>query len=154
MFVHDFVHVDRPPREVKAEVLANHGRWLEPLASMRDQELHMRVGPAGVPAMHPLLGRDVVVTLGEPCEVRGAVVAPIRWAATRGRRLFPALDAELEIRALGPARTRISLSGRYDVPLGRVGEALDDLVLHGLAEDTLRQFLRRLARALEAGGAG
>ena len=150
MFVHDFVHVDRRPDEVRAEVLADHGRWLRPLAAVRGGESHMRVGPAGVPPTQPLLGKEVRVELGEPRAVGEAVVVPMRWEATGAKGLFPTLDADLEIDSLGPARTRVSLSGRYDVPFGVAGRAVDNLLLHGLAEETLRAFLHRLAAALEA----
>jgi len=150
MFVHDFVHVDRRPDEVKAEVLADHGRWLRPLAWERGRELRTRVGPMGVPPAHPLLGKDVRVELGEPREAGEALVVPMRWKATGVIGLFPTLDADLAIDPLGMARTRLSLSGSYEVPFGVVGRTVDDLLLHGLAEETLRAFLHRLANALEA----
>jgi hypothetical protein len=150
MFVHDFVHVDRPPDEVKAEVLADRGRWLRPLAARSGDELQLRVGPIGVPPDKPLIGKQVRVELGEPTGVGDALVVPIRWEATGAPRLFPTLDADLEFAGLGPDRTRISLSGRYEVPFSGVGRTVDDLFLHGLAEETLRGFLQRLAKALEA----
>ena len=149
MFVHDFVHIARPPDEVKAEVLTDHGRWLRPLATRSGDELQLRVGPAGVPADNPLIGKQVRVELGEPRGVGEAVVVPMRWEATGAPGLFPTLDADLEFGGLGPERTRISLSGRYEVPFGGVGRTVDDLLLHGLAEETMREFLKRLAKALE-----
>lgn len=150
MFIHDFVHVDRPADEVKAEVLADGGRWLRPLATVVDDDVHMRVGPAGVPPTHPLLGKQVHVELGVPRAMADALVVPMHWEATGAPELFPALDADLEIGGLGPGRTRIGLTGHYRVPFGVVGRTVDDLVLHGLAEDTVRDFLTRLAHALEA----
>jgi hypothetical protein len=149
MFIHDFVHLDRRPDEVKTEVLADHGRWLRPLATT-PEELQLRIGPTGVPPNNPLIGKRVRVELGEPRVMGDAVVVPMRWEATGAPGLFPTLDADLEFAALGPDRTRISLSGRYEVPFGGVGRTVDDLFLHGVAEETLRGFLQRLAKALEA----
>jgi hypothetical protein len=149
MFVHDFVHIGRRLQEVKAEVLADHGRWLRPLATTNGDELRLRVGPTGIPTDHPLIGKQIRVEVGEPREVVDAVVVPMRWEATGVSGLFPTLEADLEFGALGPERTRISLSGRYEVPFGRVGRTVDDLLLHGLAEETVREFLKRLAKALE-----
>jgi hypothetical protein len=50
---------------------------------------------------------------------------------------------------MGREWTRIDLSGQYKVPLGLIGRAVNDGFLHGLAEETLRAFLHRLARTLE-----
>ena len=149
MFVHDFVHIDRPPDAVKAAVLADRGRWLRPLATGGGDDQRLRVGPPGLPRDRPLLGKQVRVELGEPHVKGDHVVVPIRWEATGAPHLFPTLDAHLEITPLGTNATRIGLSGHYDAPLGAIGRTIDDLFLHALAEDTLRQFLQRLGRALE-----
>ena len=149
MFVHDFVHIERKPQDVKAAVLAERGRWLLPLCTTLGGDLRVQVGPASAGTARQRFGKDVHVELGEPVEYGDTVVVPMRWEATGPSRLFPTLDANLEITSLGMDRTRIGLSGHYRVPLGAVGRKADDWLLHGLAEDTLRAFLQRVRIVLE-----
>jgi uncharacterized membrane protein len=60
------------------------------------------------------------------------------------------LDAELEFASLGDELTQVSLSGRYQPPLGLVGRTIDKALLSRVAEATIKDFVDRLARALEA----
>jgi hypothetical protein len=100
-------------------------------------------GPAG------LFSREVRVSVGT-CHGRGgSLVVPMEWEAIHFSRLFPMLSGDLELAPLGPHSCRIILSASYAVPLGEVGRRLDRLVLHGVAESTVRSFLQRLALALE-----
>jgi hypothetical protein len=148
MFVHDFVHVVRPARDVTDAVLANQGAWLTSLGSVRGDELVIRVGPPG-PRSRSTIGKEVRVELGAPVASDDRVIVPMHWEATGMPRLFPTLDALLEITPLGADRTRIGVSGHYTVPFGALGRRADDWLLHGLAEETIRGFLGRLVQALE-----
>jgi uncharacterized membrane protein len=71
------------------------------------------------------------------------------WKATSAEHLFPALDADLEVAALGPSRTQLSISARYRPPGGPVGRALDRALLHRVAEATVKDFLDRVGEALQ-----
>jgi len=63
------------------------------------------------------------------------------WRATGAERLFPHLEADLEVAALGPSRTQLSISARYRPPMGAMGRALDRALLHRVAEATIKDFL-------------
>lgn len=80
----------------------------------------------------------------------GKTWIPIAWRATGPTGLFPVLDAELEFASLGTALTQLSLSGRYQPPLGLLGKTVDRALLSRVAEATIKDFLDRLARAIEA----
>ena len=85
-----------------------------------------------------------------PAYQRGAVtVVPFRWIATGPiGGTFPALDANLEMTAMD-GHTKLEIVGSYRPPLGKVGEAIDRLVLHSVARSTIRSFLGQLAQVAE-----
>src|SRR5664280_3824566 len=79
---------------------------------------------------------------------RQGFVMPLRWSATGPTELFPVMEADLEIAPLGASESQLRLSGSYDPPLGPVGRQLDRLLLHQLAEATVRALLSQLVAAL------
>lgn len=83
-----------------------------------------------------------------PAYQRGAVtVVPLRWVATGPiGGAFPVLDANLELTA-AESQTTITIIGSYRPPLGKVGQAVDRLLLHTVARTTIRSFLGQLAEA-------
>ena len=70
------------------------------------------------------------------------------WRATGSQGIFPVLSADLEVAALSPQITHLTLRGSYEPPLGAVGQRLDRLLMHRVAEATIRSFMRRLAESL------
>ena len=46
------------------------------------------------------------------------------WKATGAQRLFPLLEADLEVAGLGATRTQLSISARYRPPMGPLGRVL------------------------------
>jgi hypothetical protein len=46
--------------------------------------------------------------------------------------------------------TQLTIHGRYEPPLGAVGRRLDRLLMHRIAEATIRAFLVRLVSTLAA----
>jgi hypothetical protein len=70
--------------------------------------------------------------------------------------LLPRLDANLELGSLGEDRTQLAISARYRPPLGVVGRAVDRVLLHRVAEATLKDFLDQVGQAIvlsQSGGA-
>lgn len=150
MFVYDFIQVERPFEKVCDVVLRNHGRWLDASAASAYREgerLRLRVGPHGV---ENLVGKEVVVEVGTPRQSGSTLVVPMRWRATHVPALFPELDGELTIAPIHAGGTHLTLRGNYDPPLGWVGEQLDRLVFHRIAEATVRSFLKNVVAAIES----
>ena len=83
----------------------------------------------------------------EPIEFPSRLLLPIEWRPASAQSLFPTLDADIEIAPLG-GRTHLSITARYDPPLGTVGRALDRALLHRVAEATIKDFLDRAAEEL------
>ncbi len=94
--------------------------------------------------------KKVLLTTGIPYARGDSVIVPLFWRATGTSSLFPALEGDLEIAPVGSAVTQISLNATYRPPLGAVGRGADKLLLHRIAEATVREFLAHLAGSLEA----
>lgn len=106
------------------------------------EALLIRAGAGGL--------RKRLAVLSLPAYRRDAtLVIPIRWEATGALGdLFPTLDANIEIDSVDATKTRLTLVGSYEPPLGRFGERLDNLLLHQVARATARSFLNRLERVV------
>jgi hypothetical protein len=98
----------------------------------------------------PMLGKTVTVHVGQPIARGEVTVVPLTWQATNAPGLFPVLSADLEVAALGEDLTQLTLQGRYDPPLGAVGQRIDRLLMHRVAEASVRSFLGHLAERLSA----
>lgn len=104
-----------------------------------------RVGPLGDAAG---VSKAVRVETLEARSIVDGVRIPFRWVATgRSGRLFPTLDANLDITVLDEQRSTLSINASYTPPFGAAGAGLDRLVLHRAARATMRALLRGLAEA-------
>lgn len=121
----------------------------------------MPVGPRG--SQGP--AKDVLVQLLPGRNLANGVVVPLRWeVADLTERLFPALDANLELFPVSDNTSRLSIIGRYDPPLGLFGAVIDRAAMSKVASATMAGLLREVAVQLgrwaddlggcnEAGGA-
>jgi Rrf2 family transcriptional regulator, iron-sulfur cluster assembly transcription factor len=147
--VSDVIQIERPIAEVVRR-LDSGGNWLAPhleAARADGEELIVRVGPGG-PGW---FNKTVSVHLGDALEGDGVTVIPLTWEATGPSGLFPRLEGQLRVREVDAQRTEVNFTGHYHPPLGRAGQALDDVVLARVARGTIRSLLRRVADALEEG---
>jgi hypothetical protein len=94
--------------------------------------------------------KEVEIEIGKPYVIPAKTMLPITWRATAAERVFPQLEADIEIAALGASRTQLSISARYRPPLGPVGRVLDKALLHRVAEATVKDFLDRVGERLAA----
>lgn len=95
--------------------------------------------------------RQVSVDIGEPDVTSGPfpiIRIPVRWQSVEHPQLFPIMDGQLEAYPITPDRTQMSFAGRYQPPLGVVGDALDAAFLHRVAEESVQRFLRSFAQRL------
>jgi hypothetical protein len=107
-----------------------------------------KVGPPGA---WPDLSKLVMIHVGEASVRDDEARLPLRWEATGpGSMLFPALDADLIVMPDGDDATVLTLTGVYRPPLRRLGAVLDHAVLNRVASATIRDFVSRVARAIEA----
>lgn len=149
MFVQDFTVIQRPCSDVWRAVVSDPSGILGDSTAEASEEvasLRARVGPSGTP---DLLQRTVELSVG-PVRHRGDVtLVAFSWESDGLLgALFPHFDADLEVAPFGADATELSVRGRYDPPGGRVGRNLDRMVLHRLAESTVRAFLGSLSSRL------
>lgn len=104
-----------------------------------------RIGPRA-----PAMSRLAEIRLHSLAGDDGRAGLALRWEARGpGGRLFPVLDADLTLTPAGGNTALLTLAGAYRPPLGSLGAELDRLLLHRVAEATIRNFLERVATALE-----
>jgi hypothetical protein len=153
MFVTDETVVAAEPRLLWARLtsLAETGELgRASAAAYRHGRAHLRVGPLGD---RPGLSKLVTVRFLAPIEHAGTPTLPLRWEATGpAGELFPVLDANLIAVPEGPEKTRLTLTGAYRPPLGRLGATLDNAVLNRVAHATVRALLSSLADVLTTDG--
>jgi hypothetical protein len=94
------------------------------------------------------VAKAVHMDIGAPVRAEGETFVPLTWEATGTPGLFPRMEAELVVSALGPEITHIGFRGSYRPPLGRLGRVLDRALLHRVAELTVKGFVDRLAAAV------
>jgi hypothetical protein len=105
----------------------------------------MPVGPRG--ARGP--STQVMVKLLPSRYVGEGLVVPLRWEVTGpAGALFPALDANLELRAVNPLMSQFLVIGRYEPPLGRLGARMDRAGMSKVASATMTALLRELEAQL------
>lgn len=150
MFIRYFLDLPMPFETLETALLAEPETWLPGLArdaESRGERLLAEVGFA-VDDAHRL-DKRVEIALGEPLRIPTKTILPMTWRATGVEGLFPSLEADLEVASLGPSRTQLSISARYRPPMGALGRALDRALLHRVAEATAKDFLDRVAEAVQ-----
>lgn len=117
------------------------------LDSARDEgeRLEAKVAPAGWPAV---LAKTVAVRPGPVRAYGGGVLVAFSWEVQSGESLLPRLEADLEVAPFGTDQTVLALRGCYEPPAGRLGRLADQLLLHRLAESTVRAFLEAVCAGL------
>ena len=105
-----------------------------------------RVGPfEAVPG----LSRLVAVRFSDMTIHEDFASVAIRWEAPGpGGALFPALDADITLSPAGDDATKLMVAGVYRPPLGVLGAGLDRVILHRIAESTIRIFAQDIAAAM------
>ena len=102
------------------------------------------------------MGVDVNIELREVFDERSvALNSPVTrvrlgWKAARAASLFPQLEGTLSAWPLSANETQIELDGTYTPPLGMVGQALDALVFHRMAEAVVHRFLEDIVEQLRS----
>lgn len=148
MFVRDEVPLDVGFEEARGR-LARLGSWF-----LRASDDVYREGIAGQARIGPLgpapgISRLAEVRLQTLAADEDRAGLALRWEVRGpGGRLFPVLDADLTLAPAEEDSASLTLAGAYRPPLDGLGAQLDRLILHRVAEATIRNFLKRVATAL------
>jgi hypothetical protein len=139
-----------PRAALEKALLSAPDSLIPSIASFADDRGQHLLAEVGFPVEGHRVSKNVEIDVGTPVANAGKTWIPIAWRATGPTGLFPVLDADLEFASLGPELTQLALSGRYQPPLGLLGRTIDKALLSRVAEATIKDFVDRLARAIEA----
>ena len=151
MFIYYVVHVNRPYREVESS-LVNQLHSLGPFADAAYREGEELRDKVSVRLDNPSVAKTVQLLSGIPIRGDQQTTIPFAWEATGTPGLFPKLDADLVVSAVGPDLSQIAMRGTYAPPLGPLGRALDRAVLHRVAEASVKSFVDRVAHMVGGDG--
>ena len=154
MFLRSYVELNLPRSVVETALLSAPADWLPLLASSAEERGNRLLVEVGFPVNGRQVGKQVEIDLGLPVRTEARTWLPITWRATRAGGIFPILEGELEVAALGCHLTQVGLSARYKPPFGLLGESLNRALLHRVAEATVRDFIERVSSALGQQQAG
>ena len=107
-------------------------------------ELHVDVGGIGVKT-------DIKISIQNIEEkVKDALPAPstrllLEWEAATLPGMFPLMKAELSIYPLTATETQLDFLGFYEPPFGAVGQAVNAIVGHRIAEASVHRFVNDVA---------
>lgn len=147
MFVHYYTHVPVSMSTVEAriEVIRAHLEDWADVAYRDGEELYASVGPASGG-----FAKKVRLDIGVAEIRKSGVVYPMSWTAVGAKGLFPRLTADLIVSHVGRERTKLSLQGTYEPPLGPIGRAIDRTLLKNVAESTVQDWVDRVALAVSS----
>lgn len=143
MYIQHSVHVNHSVEECAAALKNGPRTWFPRLSDDHAAAVGLKV--AGVS-----LRKRVTVDLGEPVSEGDWTNVPITWKATFPERLFPVLVGKIELAPVEQSTTRLTISGMYEPPLGRLGVLLDEAVMHNVAEATIKEITESIAKLLDS----
>jgi hypothetical protein len=150
IFIRYYVELPYPRAALEKALLSAPASLIPSIATFADDRGQHLLAEVGFGADGHRVSKHVEIDVGAPVANAGKTWIPIAWRATGASGLFPVLEAELEFASLGNELTQLALSGRYQPPLGLVGRTIDKALLSRVAEATIKDFVDRLARAIEA----
>lgn len=148
MFIYYFTYAHRPMENILALFSAEPNEWVSQIfqQALEDSDLvRVRLGVGE----RIRLSKEAWVQLGEPEALKRGVLIPIRIQVTGSPMLFPTLEGEIEIAAIGGELTQLTLSGNYTPPIGAIGDAIDKVLLHRVVESSIKHFVEAMAKSLE-----
>jgi hypothetical protein len=150
MFVRYYLDLPVAFEDAEASLLDDPGTWVPGMLEAAEDRGERLLAEVGFALDTRRIDKEIEIGLGEPYRLTSKTLLPMTWRATGPELLFPHLDADLEVAALGSRRTQLSISARYRPPLGAFGLALDRAMLHRVAEATIKDFLDRVGERVRA----
>jgi hypothetical protein len=149
MFVRYYLELPLPARQVDQAMLDAPADWLSMVAGEAQRRGDHLLTEVGVGPLGPRLGRRVTVQIGQPVRFPSMTSLPLTWEPVGLEGVLPRLEANIELGSLGEDRTQLAISARYRPSLGVLGRTVDRVLLHRVAEATVKDFLDRVGRAIK-----
>jgi hypothetical protein len=148
MFVRYFVDMPVSFDDVEAALLDHPEAWVPGMLEEAEDRGERLLAEVGFGGESRRIDKEVEIRLGSAYRIPSKTLLPMTWRATGAGPLFPQLDADIEVAALGASRTLLSISARYRPPMGALGRVLDRAMLHRVAEATIKDFLDRVGERI------
>jgi ribosome-associated toxin RatA of RatAB toxin-antitoxin module len=110
----------------------------------------LRVNLAGIE-----LSKDIAIEIASieeevsPGSSLGRVThVRLEWQAAKSPGLFPAMKGDLRIYPLSHTETQVELVGEYSPPMGLLGNVIDAVAGHRIAEASVHGFIRAVVERL------
>ena len=94
------------------------------------------------------ISKEVELAVGAPRVVGQWLEVRVTWRATGPGGLFPVMDGKLTVQRLGPRSSTLWFGGTYEPPLGALGREIDGVVMHNVADATIKDFVESAAARL------
>jgi len=143
MFVRHSVHIDQPVAACTETLMSGPRKWFPRLSGKNVGSVGVHI--AGVPVR-----KRVVVSVGEPVRTATWTVIPLDWKATFPEHLFPSMTGRIELAPVDKNVSRLTVSGMYEPPLGELGKQLDETVMKGIADATVKELAEAIAKRIDA----
>jgi len=143
MFIRHSVHIDHPVAACTKALMSGPQRWFPRLNDKSVGTVGLHV--AGVPVR-----KHVVVSIGKPVKTATWTVIPLDWRATFPEQLFPSMTGRIELAPVDKTVSRLTVSGMYEPPLGKVGQQLDETLMKGIAGATVKELAEAIAKLIDA----
>jgi hypothetical protein len=128
------VHLQHPIEIVSAALLEAPAKWFPKAVGV-----HI----AGIPVR-----KKVAVDFGDAAHISTWAVVPLTWKATFAEQLFPAMTGRVAVSPVSKEETGLTLTGMYDPPLGKLGEQLNETLMHKVADRTVKELAVSIAEKL------
>lgn len=135
------MHIERPVKHLSRLLVKGPVSWFPRLKPGGVASIGLHV--AGMPVR-----KKVKIEFGEPAATSNWAVLPITWEATFPRTLFPVMTGKVSVSPAMTNRTRLTVSGMYEPPLGRLGETLNEAVMRKVARATVKELAGQIADRL------
>ena len=109
--------------------------------------LRVAVGGIGVEADIKISIKDIEETVSGPMN-SPTTRLHLSWEAANMAHLFPLMNAVLSVYPLTGTETQLDFHGLYQPPLGALGQALDAVAGHRIAEVSVHRFVNDVATHL------
>jgi hypothetical protein len=143
MFIRHSVHINHPVTECTDALMSGPRKWFPRLGGTN-------VGSVGIHIAGMPVRKRVVVTVGEPVKTSTWTVIPLDWRATFPEKLFPKMTGKIELAPVDRTVSRLTVSGMYEPPLGKLGRQLEETVMQGVAEATVKELAESIAKRIDA----
>jgi hypothetical protein len=143
MFIRHSIHIDHPVAACTEALLSGPQKWFPRLTGKN-------VGTVGVHVAGVPVRKRVVVSLGKPVKTATWTVIPLDWKATFPEQLFPKMTGRVELAPVDKTVSRLTVSGMYEPPLGKLGMQLDETLMQGIADATVKELAESIAKRIDA----